>query len=136
MNSTVIKVGLTGNIGSGKSIVARTFRILGAPVYHADIEAKKFLDDNYATLSQKNPAEVRKEIQQLKAYSVVDAMKYVPGAWTESRGRKVKQFFSVRGHIPGCSAVSGSVASKKFLQVRQRDNSFFEGNYGSYRDTL
>lgn len=39
----------------------------------------------------------RKEIQQLKAYSIVDAMKYVPGAWTESRGRKVKQFFSVRG---------------------------------------
>lgn len=39
----------------------------------------------------------REEIQQLKAYSVVDAMKYVPGAWTESRGRKVKQFFSVRG---------------------------------------
>jgi len=39
----------------------------------------------------------RKEIQQQKAYSVVDAMKYIPGAWTETRGRKVKDFFSVRG---------------------------------------
>ena len=39
----------------------------------------------------------RKEIQQQKAYSVVDAMKYIPGAWTENRGRKVKDFFSVRG---------------------------------------
>jgi len=37
------------------------------------------------------------EIEWLEAYSVVDAMKYVPGAWTENRGRKVKQFFSVRG---------------------------------------
>ena len=39
----------------------------------------------------------RYEIEQFNAYSIVDAMKYVPGAWTESRGRKVKQFFSVRG---------------------------------------
>jgi len=38
-----------------------------------------------------------KEIEWLEAYSVIDAMKYVPGAWTETRGRKVKQFFSVRG---------------------------------------
>ena len=37
------------------------------------------------------------EIEWLEAYSVIDAMKYVPGAWTEDRGRKVKQFFSVRG---------------------------------------
>jgi hypothetical protein len=39
----------------------------------------------------------RKEIEQMHAYSVIDAMKYVPGAWTETRGRKVKSFFSVRG---------------------------------------
>lgn len=39
----------------------------------------------------------RKEIDELHAYSVVDALKYVPGAWTETRGRKVKSFYSVRG---------------------------------------
>ena len=39
----------------------------------------------------------QKEIQRTKAYSVVDALKYIPGAWTETRGRKVKEFFSVRG---------------------------------------
>ncbi len=40
----MIKVGLTGNIGSGKSTVAGVFETLGVPVYHADTEAKKFLD--------------------------------------------------------------------------------------------
>jgi len=35
--------------------------------------------------------------QERGAYTVVDAMRYVPGAWVESRGRKVKEFFSVRG---------------------------------------
>jgi outer membrane cobalamin receptor len=39
----------------------------------------------------------RKEIEQMHAYSVIDALNYIPGAWTETRGRKVKKFFSVRG---------------------------------------
>jgi len=41
----MLKVGLTGNIGSGKSTVARIFETLGVPVYHADEEAKKFLKE-------------------------------------------------------------------------------------------
>ena len=39
----------------------------------------------------------REDIEQMHAYSVVDALNYVPGAWTETRGRKVKSFFSIRG---------------------------------------
>ena len=39
----MIKLGLTGGIGSGKSTIAQIFQELGAPVYYADIEAKKFL---------------------------------------------------------------------------------------------
>lgn len=38
------RIGLTGNIGTGKSTAARIFEILGIPVYHADIEARKLLD--------------------------------------------------------------------------------------------
>ena len=37
------------------------------------------------------------EIEKQGAKSVIDALEYVPGAWIETRGRKVKQFFSVRG---------------------------------------
>jgi dephospho-CoA kinase len=40
----MLKIGLTGNIGSGKSLVAKIFSVLGAPVYHADSESKKFLE--------------------------------------------------------------------------------------------
>lgn len=36
----MIKVALTGNIGSGKSTIARLFSILGIPLFHADMEAK------------------------------------------------------------------------------------------------
>jgi dephospho-CoA kinase len=41
----MLKIGLTGNIGSGKTVVSSVFSTLGIPVYHADEESKKFLDD-------------------------------------------------------------------------------------------
>ncbi|MBL7138341.1 MAG: dephospho-CoA kinase [Bacteroidales bacterium] len=37
----MLKVGLTGNMGSGKSTIASIFSCLEVPVYHADEEAKK-----------------------------------------------------------------------------------------------
>jgi dephospho-CoA kinase len=37
-------VGLTGNIGSGKSTISAIFQILGIPVYHADAESKGLLN--------------------------------------------------------------------------------------------
>ncbi|MDR1594338.1 MAG: dephospho-CoA kinase [Prevotellaceae bacterium] len=40
----MLKVGLTGGIGSGKSIVGKIFSILGVPVYQADIAAKNLYD--------------------------------------------------------------------------------------------
>ncbi|MFA9220974.1 MAG: dephospho-CoA kinase, partial [Sediminibacterium sp.] len=34
-------VGITGNIGAGKSTIARAFVALGIPVFNSDEEAKK-----------------------------------------------------------------------------------------------
>ncbi|MGB4843732.1 MAG: dephospho-CoA kinase [Ferruginibacter sp.] len=40
----MLKTGLTGGIGSGKTTVARIFEILGIPVYNADDAAKRLMD--------------------------------------------------------------------------------------------
>lgn len=40
------KIGLTGNIGTGKSTIARIFEILGVPVYHADLRARIIMDSD------------------------------------------------------------------------------------------
>jgi dephospho-CoA kinase len=42
----MLKIGLTGGIGSGKSTVAQVFEMLGIPVFYADDEAKKIYDEN------------------------------------------------------------------------------------------
>jgi len=43
-----LKIGITGGIGAGKSIVCRIFKTLGIPVYDADLEAKLLMvkDEN------------------------------------------------------------------------------------------
>ena len=42
----MVRVGLTGGIGSGKSTVAQIFEVLGIPVYYADISAKKLMNED------------------------------------------------------------------------------------------
>ena len=42
----VLRVGLTGGIGSGKSTVAQIFEVLGIPVFYADIAAKKIMNED------------------------------------------------------------------------------------------
>ncbi|MFA5970954.1 MAG: dephospho-CoA kinase [Lentimicrobiaceae bacterium] len=43
------RIGLTGNIGTGKSTIARIFEILGVPVYHADMQARKIVESDKVT---------------------------------------------------------------------------------------
>jgi dephospho-CoA kinase len=42
----MLKIGLTGGIGSGKSTVGKVFTTLGIPVYHADLEARRLMENN------------------------------------------------------------------------------------------
>jgi dephospho-CoA kinase len=42
----MIKIGLTGGIGSGKTTVAGIFETLGIPVYYADNAAKRIMNEN------------------------------------------------------------------------------------------
>jgi dephospho-CoA kinase len=41
---SVIKLGVTGGIGSGKTTACRVFNVLGVPVFSADAEAKEVMD--------------------------------------------------------------------------------------------
>lgn len=51
----MIKVGITGGIGSGKSTVAKVFEVLGIPVYYADAAGRRLTNED---------AELRQKIKQ------------------------------------------------------------------------
>jgi len=42
----MLQIGLTGNIGSGKTTVCRVFEILGVPVYYADLRARAIMEES------------------------------------------------------------------------------------------
>lgn len=46
LNLGMLKIGLTGGIGSGKTTVAQIFEVLGIPVYYADDAAKKLMNED------------------------------------------------------------------------------------------
>lgn len=62
----MIKIGLTGGIGSGKTTVAMVFKTLGIPVFFADDESKKLLNDS------KN---IKKQLIELFGVEIYDAGK-------------------------------------------------------------
>lgn len=51
----ILKIGITGGIGSGKTLVCNVFKHLGVPVFNSDVEAKLLLINN---------TRIRKEIVQ------------------------------------------------------------------------
>jgi dephospho-CoA kinase len=52
MNKRICKVGITGGIGSGKSLICKIFSIFGIPVYDADSRAKWLLNNDQILISK------------------------------------------------------------------------------------
>ncbi len=48
----MIKVGVTGGIGSGKTTVCNIFKVLGVPIYNSDIEARRLIDNHKEIISK------------------------------------------------------------------------------------
>ena len=44
----MISIGITGIIGSGKSMLSQVFRSMDIPVYDADTRAKELMNNNFA----------------------------------------------------------------------------------------
>ncbi len=60
----MIKVGITGGIGSGKTTVCKIFELLGIPVYYADERAKELIATDKSII---------KQVKQLFGDDVYDA---------------------------------------------------------------
>lgn len=61
-------IGITGGIGSGKSLVAHIMGIMGIPVYIADIESKRLLNSDET---------LKKQLLQLFGSDIFDNQKHI-----------------------------------------------------------
>ena len=62
----MLRLGITGGIGSGKSVVSKTLSVLGVPVYDCDSKAKWL---------QENDADVRQKIMNLLGDDVYEGQR-------------------------------------------------------------
>lgn len=63
-----LKVGVTGGIGSGKSLVCSIFKVLQVPVFEADMEAKILMNSN---------SEIRKRLIALLGENIYSGQGYL-----------------------------------------------------------
>jgi dephospho-CoA kinase len=79
------QIGITGGIGSGKSLVCRIFQILGVPIYDADSRAKKLMTTDgilidqikkeFGTLSYHPDGELNREYISANVFGNPDRLK-------------------------------------------------------------
>ena len=48
----MLKVGITGGIGVGKTYISKKFKLLGVPVYDADSSAKQLVETDLILIQQ------------------------------------------------------------------------------------
>ena len=99
-NQRPLKVGITGGIGAGKSIVARIFSIMGIPIYSADDRAK--------WLMAHDPELTRSIVEEFGSDS------YLPGG-SVNRGFLAAKVFVDPEKVKKINALVHPIVSRDFL---------------------
>lgn len=97
---TIIKLGITGGIGSGKTTVCRVFNVLGIPVFSADFEARRI---------QNTDIEIRAKINSLAGKDL-----YRTG--TLNRAELAKLIFNNRELLEKVNSVVHPAVFKYFFE--------------------
>lgn len=101
-----IAVGITGGIGSGKSTVCKIFKLLGVPVFEADLAAKEIMSSN------------PKVIDELTAWFGSDI--YSNG--TLNRKKLAAEIFDNEGWIQKVNTLVHPLVRYSFLQWKIKQN--------------
>lgn len=124
-----LTVGITGGIGSGKSTIAEFLKLLGYPIYSADIRSK-WLMDNDPDIKTQLIATFGKEVYPDKL----------------DRAALAKIIFNDKEALAKVNAIAHPAVEKDFLQWRSEQNSsivfkeaailFESGSYKSVDKTI
>ena len=100
-------LGITGGIGSGKSVIARCLHIMGIPVYKSDNEARR-LNNTHPT--------IRQALTQLVGNHV-----YLPDG-SLNKNVLANYLFESSTHAEQVNAIIHPIVKEDFLQWKQRQH--------------
>lgn len=100
-------LGITGGIGSGKSVVARCLHIMGIPVYNSDNEARR--------LNNTHPS-IRQALIRLVGSHV-----YLPDG-SLNKTALANYLFESSSHAEQVNAIIHPIVKEDFLQWKQRQH--------------
>lgn len=106
----MIKIGITGGIGSGKSVVATLLRLYGVPVYIADEESKR--------LTNSSPV-IRRALVDLVGEAVYDADGKL------DKPRLANFIFGQPEHLARVNAIIHPEVNRDFLDWSERQEKAF-----------
>lgn len=106
----MIKIGITGGIGSGKSVVATLLRLYGIPVYIADEESKR--------LTNSSPV-IRRALVDLVGETVYDADGKL------DKPRLANFIFGQPEHLARVNAIIHPEVNRDFLDWSERQEKAF-----------
>lgn len=106
----MLKVGLTGGIGSGKSTVGYLFSLINIPVYEADTRAKKMMAEDDALKGNirkllgerayKSDGSLNRNYMAQRVFSDSDLLKKLNALVHPAVGRDVSNWFSKQQNVP------------------------------------
>jgi dephospho-CoA kinase len=105
-----LKIGITGGIGSGKTVVCKIFKLLGVPIFVADHVAKELIDTN---------SEIKRKLIHL----------FGPGIYKEDgnvdRKKLASLIFNDNLSLEKVNEIIHPVVKEKFLDwVREQDSTY------------
>ena len=106
----MVKIGITGGIGSGKSVVATLLRLYGIPVYIADEESKR--------LTNSSPV-IRRALVDLVGEAVYDADGKL------DKPRLANFIFGQPEHLARVNAIIHPEVNRDFLDWSERQEKAF-----------
>ncbi len=106
----MIIVGLTGGIGSGKTIISKVFKKLGIPVYNSDIEAKKLMNSDFNIINK---------LKMIFGYDIYDANNFL------NRKKLAHLIFNNKEKMNTVNGIVHPAVKKHFLNWAENQHSLY-----------
>lgn len=127
----MLKIGITGGIGSGKTTVCKVFELLGVPVYYADDASKKLLTSD---------PEIKHQVVAVFGETVLDEQQFISrkkvAALVFANGEQLKKLNAIMHPAVGRHFESWLNAQEQYPYILKEAAIMFESGADKQMDKV